>query len=383
MGMSVDDQQRLREILLAALGEVPEAGGLLSALTGFLWNPSENIWDEIKAEVEALIEEDLAKYDEKEIQEDLDGLKQVVDDYQQQIADGNLTTIATDWQICKNLFDLQLPHFQRDDYQLQLLLLFVQYANLYFALLRDGVQFGASWGWNSAQIATALTTLTSDVTSFQQYVENVIAVAVQNKQAATASDKHTVDPFATVNAYERLLTFYASDVARMWQYFIPHSVPPNPPFYRQVCSDPVGSSDDSGSDVAMRPFPGMPITGVRIWADSGAVYAAQLQYGGSVLGPVDGNTDRGAANLPPFGGSFTVSDDNPITAVLVAAGDHIQGVQFQFKDGTTSQAFGNCNGAAPLDNYGEMVSDFYIASSSVFFNLSAACLIVGYVPGPA
>lgn len=380
--MSVADQQRLRQLLLAALGKVPEAGAILSALTGFLWNPTTNIWDEIKAEVEALIEEDLAKYDETEVQGDLDGLKKVIDDYQQQIADGNLTTVATDWQICKDLFDQQLPHFQRDDYKLQLLLLFVQYANLYFALLVDGVRFGPSWGWNSAQVATALTTLTNDVATFRQYVDDVVTTAVQAKQAATPSNKHTVDPFATVNAYSRLLEFNATDVARMWPYFLPGSVPSNPPFYRQVCSDPVGSSDDAGADVVMRPFPAMPITGVRIWADASAVYAAQLQFQGSVLRPVDGYTDRGAADLPPYGGSFAVSDGNPIVAVLVAAGDHIQGVQFQFKDGTTSQAFGNCNGAAPLDNYGEMVSDFYIASSSVFYNLSAACLIVGYVPCP-
>jgi hypothetical protein len=96
-----------------------------------------------------------------------------------------------------------------------------------------------------------------------------------------------------------------------------------------------------------------------------------------------GFNDRGAADLPPYGGSFPVSPDNPITAVLVAAGDHIQGLQFQLRDNSRSQVFGNGSGLTALDNYGEMVGDLYVASSSVFYNSSAACLIVGYIPMPS
>src|SRR5689334_2432145 len=128
MAMSVAEQQKLRELLLAGLGEVPEAGALLSALAGVLWNPQENIWDEIKAEVEALIEQDLAKYDEEQVKEDLDGLKYDLDNYHRACADGDVTTIRDQWEICEDLFDQQLPHFQPVNlqYQLQLLLLFVQ-----------------------------------------------------------------------------------------------------------------------------------------------------------------------------------------------------------------------------------------------------------------
>jgi hypothetical protein len=380
--MSNDEQQKLRALILLGLGQVPEVGKLLSALTGIFWKPSENLWDEIKAEVEALIEQDLAKYDEKQVQDDLDGLKNVLDDYQQACTDGDVTTIRTQWEICKDLFDEQLPHFQTSDYQLQLLLLFVQYANLYFSLLRDGVLFGAAWGKNPSEVYTILTTLRTSIGTFQNYTAGVVSTAVANKLAATESDKHAVEPLRTVNAYTRLLTFNALDVAALWRYFVPDAIPSNPPFMRYVYSDPVGTSDDSGSDLTIIPPPasGQPITGVRIWADSGAVYATQLQYAGSVLGPVYGFNDRGAADLPPHGGSFQVSPQNPITGVLVAAGDHIQGLQFQFKDNSLSQVFGNGSGLSALDNYGEMVGDVYVASSSDFYNLSAACLIVGYIP---
>lgn len=381
MGMSVSDQQKIRLLLLAALKQAPEVGGVLSVLTALLWNPQQNVWDEIKAEVEAMIEADLAKYNEQQVQDDLDGLKNVLNDYNTSCTDGDLETIRIDWEICKALFDEQLPHFQTPDYQLQLLLLFVQYANLYFALLRDGVENGASWGKNPQEVRTILTTLTNDITTFQAYVSRVITAGVAAKQAATGSDKHAVEPYRTTNAFLRELTFNASDVAALWPYFLPGSVAPNPPFMRYVYSDPYGTSDDSENDVAAIPPAafGQPISGVRVWADSAGIYATQLQYGGSVLGPVYGYSNS-ASNLPPYGGSFAVSPENPVTGVLVHSGDYIEGMQFQFKDGSYSQVFGNGNDLTLLDNYGEMVGDLYVVSSSVFYQLSAACLIAGYMP---
>lgn len=381
MGLSVAEQQKIRMLLLAALGKIPEAGGIVSALVGAYWNPQQNIWDELKAEVQALIEHDLAKYDEQQVQDDLDGLKKVLEDFRAACRDGNLLSMGTQWEICKDLFDIQLPHFQTSGYQLQLLLLFVQYANLYFALLRDGLDKGASWGKTPREMQTILTTLTDDVNAFQTYVQKVIATSVAAKQAATVSDRHTVEPYRTTNAFLRELTLNASDVADVWQYFLPSRVAPNPPFMRYVYSDPMGTSDDNYEDVAVIPPAafGQHVSGVRVWANSAGIYSTQLQYGGTVLGPAYG-CSNGSSNLPPYGGSFAVTVDNPITGVLVQSGDYIEGLQFQFKDGSRSQVFGNGNNLTFLDDYGGMVGDLYIVSISNFYQQKAACLIVGYIP---
>lgn len=41
--------------------------------------------------------------------------------------------------------------------------------------------------------------------------------------------------------------------------------------------------------------------------------------------------------------------ESGIVTVYVSAADRIAGVQFGFKEGSRSQAFGNCNGAGAID----------------------------------
>ena len=63
-------------------GKVPVIGGLLSGLIGLFWPTSgPDIWDEIKAKVEALVSQDISENNLNELKLTLQGLKDDLNDY--------------------------------------------------------------------------------------------------------------------------------------------------------------------------------------------------------------------------------------------------------------------------------------------------------------
>ncbi|MHB1058288.1 MAG: insecticidal delta-endotoxin Cry8Ea1 family protein [Rhodanobacter sp.] len=78
----MNDSELAKVIAQAVAGKVPYVGGLLSGLIGVFW-PSDqpDIWDQIKAQVQTLVEQDIAQNNLDQLQLTLQGLKDDIDDY--------------------------------------------------------------------------------------------------------------------------------------------------------------------------------------------------------------------------------------------------------------------------------------------------------------
>ncbi len=134
-------------LIASTLGLIPEVGSLLSGLVYILWpSDQEDVWDEIKDQVQALVQQDLTQLVENLEAQTLQGLKGSIQDYQDALTTNDPSNISQNWTSAKLNFVQQMPQFQTQGYEVALLPYYAQAVNLYLALLLDGVLHGKDWG---------------------------------------------------------------------------------------------------------------------------------------------------------------------------------------------------------------------------------------------
>ena len=366
-----------------ALGEVPVVGSFLSALLQIFWPKSgEDIW----SQVEQLINQRFDQDTYEKVQASLSGLNNNMNDYlvALQVGKGDPNYISEVWNTADGDFNHQQPTFQLPGYELLLLPLFAQFANLNLTLLRDGVQNGASWGWTPAIIASNTQKLTSKITAYTQYAQQIYQEGYNNILANTPYDNHNCQPFRAVNNYVRQMTLSVYDFIWLWPYFDVTKYPKPVNIYlgREIYSDPVGTADDSGS-INLPSVPTQPISQITVWGWD-RIDAAQVSYpagggpGGVTTTARMGDQD-GGSDAPPHGGVFNVSS-NPVTVAAGFSGDILSAITFTFKNGTsTGQIANNYPEGGPFSfSYaGEILSRIHINGISNYYG-SADCAVFGF-----
>jgi hypothetical protein len=398
--MSFDWNNALENEIAGGLGMVPEVGALLSALVYILWPKSqEDIWGEIKDQVEQLVDQKIANEVYQQVQEDLQGLQNVMGRYQQALQANDPNDIRTEWDNSDDAFVNALPHFQEQQYAVQLLPLFAQFANLHLALLRDGVQFGASWGWNAETQANHAANLTSAIASYTKWAQTTYELGKATTVVlAMTKDltgiQHKVEPFQSSNRYLRQMTLTVVDFMQMWKYF-DATVYPNPVkvyLDREIYSDAFGTADDSGPLALPQTPPTQPVSSITVWGQD-RIESVQLTYpaGGGPNGATttprmgfhDG-TGQDGSNRPPRGGIFGNVANNPVTSVIVGAGDIVNFLSFTFKDGTGSGKLGGGypgGGPNTVAYSDHLMSSLYVSGSSAYYQC-ADCMVVGFKYDP-
>jgi hypothetical protein len=333
-------QDVVRSIIVAGLSQTPYVGWLASTLTNALWPPSgENIWQEIEANVEALIGQQLSQYTQQQVTEDLTGLQNVLADYNTAVKDsaGNPSFISENFVTARGQFDAIRPHFMAAGNEVLLLPLMAQMANLHLVLLRDGVQFGKSWGWNDQEVADTETQLKARISDYTSWVSTWYA----NGMSALSGSS-----WQTQNAFARQMTLGATDFAYYWPSFDPRTnpggrVPPVPT--REIYSDPIGYEQDYAPNPTAAPattLSNLSIYGFNMLGSLPIVVGARTAYSG-VWGPLMGYFGNPyVLAQPPFGWSGAISAANPIveTGGNAGPGGPNNGgwisAWFKFKDGT-------------------------------------------------
>ncbi|MBI4909472.1 MAG: hypothetical protein HY820_37990 [Acidobacteria bacterium] len=369
------------------LGLVPEVGPLLSALVYIFWPQSkEDIWGEIEAQVEALIQKDLSQLVQTEVSASLQGLNNVLNDYLLALKDGtgDPTYISEKWNIANGDFLQQLPTFQMSGYQVLLLPLFAQFSNMHLSLLRDGVLGGAKWGWTPAILKQTQITLTSTIAAYAAYAQTTYQTGLTNVQSSTPGNNQQAQPFRAVNQYVRQMTLTVLDFMNMWQYFDVSKYPNGVSVYlnREIYSDPQGTCDDSGPIVLPSP-PTAPISQISVWAWD-RIDAVQLTYPagggpGGVTTTARMGDQGGGSNSPPHGGVFQVAA-NPVVTAGGLSGDIVNAMNFTFANGSSSgQLGGNYPGGGPFSySYpNEILSSIHINGISNYYG-SADCVVYGF-----
>jgi len=386
-GYTMDWNNAAEVTVAASMEMVPEVGSILGALTYILWpESSTDVWGQIEAQVEALINQKLDTLVYSQVQASLTGLHSNVNDYltSLQTGTGVPTYISEKWNVANGDFQQQLATFQLSGYEVLLLPLFAQFANLHLSLLRDGALFGANWGWTSAITNSIASTLTSNIASYTAYAQKIYQQGYQSVVNSTKSSNHSCQPFRTVNSYVRQMTLTVLDFAQMWAYFDPEKYPDPTKVYlsREIYSDPVGTCDDSGT-IKLPSAPTQPISKIVAWGWD-RVDAVQVSYpsGGGPGGVTQTARmgDKSGGSNTQHGGTFNLSSSNPIIKATGQAGDILNAMTFIFQDGTsTVKCGGKVGGGGSFSfSYGsEILSSIHINGVSKFYG-SADSAVFGF-----
>lgn len=385
----MNTENAVREVVILAVGEIPEAGGIIAGLVGILWPESqEDIWGQIKDKVEALINKKLADYEYQQVQEDLAGLHNVLKDYGHalQHSQSNLTFISEKYNVALGQFEASQPHFMSKGYEVLLLPLLAQMANLHLALLQDGVNYGSSWGWTPETVTDMKTMLTESIKSYGDWVTKWYRTGYDEVRIPQSGKHLRTIQWAARNKYVRGMTLQVLDIAFYWPYFDPAKQNGSvPKLTREIYSDPRGTADDNPIDIDVAAK--TSLTELSIWGWD-RIDAVQQGFGGGALGPRMGNERRsdgrggwsGGSNKPPHGWTGSISTDNPVVEVNGPSGDIVNSMRLKFKNGNqTNLCDGNYPGGSSFawSFDGEILSRIYISGPSRFYG-SAECVIFGF-----
>jgi len=275
---------------------------------------------------------------------------------------------------------------------LALLPLFVQFGNLYIGILRDAVLAGQSWGRTDADHQQDIKDLQNMLNDFYQYsleTYNTGRYALQQK--TPVDTKHYIEPFQTLNAFDRQMYLTALDFSNLWPYLdvtkYPEGIPGGVKPTREIYSDPYGTCDDSGPIKIATPPPTQFFTYISVWGGD-RIDAVQLGYpsgtgpGGVTMTPRMGD-QYGGSNTGDYGGEAYLSTDAPMVAARATWGSIVNSLQFQFNDGTSSSMLGGRVGLGSNDTgmigYPlSALSSVHINGVSTFYN-SADCVVFGYL----
>jgi len=374
----MNTENAVRKVLISGLGEIPEAGGIISGLVEILWPESQaDIWDQIKDQVEALINKKLADLEYQQVKEDLEGLQKVLNDYTKalQHSKSNPTFISEKYNVALGQFEVNQKHFMSKGYEVLLLPLLAQMANLHLALLLDGVSSGNSWGWTPRIIEDMKSYLSSSINTYKKWVDKWYKIGLGQVDIPKSGRNLSTRQWAAKNKYVRGMNLQVLDISFYWDCFTPNSKQ-IPKLTREIYSDPQGTADDNPIKIDKKVK--KKITELSIWGWD-RIDAVQQAFGGKSLGPRMGD-ERGGANKPPHGWTGFISETNPLVKASGRSGAIINSMKLIFKDGSkTNLCGGNYDGGDPYkwEFDSQIISQIYITGVSNFYH-SADCVIYGF-----
>ena len=392
---SIDFNDTAKSVIETELGLVPKVGGILSGLVAIFWpsSPQQDVWDEIKFRAEYLINQRISDLVYQTVQEDLRGLKYATARYLHEVRTGSPSDPRRQWLNTRNSFANALPHFQAQGYETLLLPTFAQLANMYLAILRDGVIKGQDWGRSSGEQQQDIADLKNAIDTFSTYATKTYQDYVASLSSSKKNDPSLIEPFNSVNSYTRSTTLWVLDFVTMWPYYDVTKYPQGAKvtLSREIYSDPYGEVFKGGRLALPQKPPTSFPTFISVYGWD-YIYGVQLDYPAN-SGP-DGvtetafmGTENGPVNQPPRGGYFNTASSNPVVKYRVLAWDDVvNNMQFQFADGTTSSLLGSRAVDKGTDSdwqgfYGQALSSIYI--HGLGNRGGADCIVFGFMPWPS
>ena len=344
--MSVEDKIKIG--IIGAIGEIPEAGGLFALIVEELWpDPEkEDVWAEMKEKVEKLVNEKLSDLVYGNIKASLTGLGRNSAEYAQALRDdpGNIDLITEKFNVAKGDFNQQEPHFRVEGYEVLLLPLFAQMANMHLSLIRDGCIHGKSWRWSDKIVQDLKKEFTHTIDEYVKHVDDTYnkGLADKNTKASEILNGSDIErwtrSFNVVNDFVREMTISVLDYRQMWPY-MDISKYPNPVYMlltREVYSN---AQPRAYRTIVPRPEPtGKILTSCRIrWGSGGKIDSVTPSYNG--------------VEMPPMGGDWVYSDYvldrsmlDRLTSVTVCDWDAVWALAFQFENQKDPVVIGNTGG---------------------------------------
>ena len=399
--IEIDWNSAVRTVIISGINAIPYVGSILSTLLRIFWPaPQRDVWGEIKTKVEAVINQHIDRLVYDRVYDNLKGLRLVVGDYVHSAKIGSTAMILSEkWNSTEDHFLHDLPSFQSDGYEVLLLPLFAQFANMHLQLLRDGALHGKEkMGWDDTTAADVSLKLTTKIAEYTEYVNRIYAQGLANARRTPASD-NSCEPFRTVNKYEREMTLAVLDFKALWPYLKSTEPVVKYQFFdREIYTDPIGHADDSGGASSMPATPPTkPIKKITVWGWNW-IYACEVEYASG--GGPDGVTSTGrmgvpegaiipdeSVNHPPNGGIFDLDDafmtHGAIVGVAGYSKDVLNSWWFQFGDGSVTNRMGCQQNGPYIGNHFEFkyedegLSSIRVMGMSNFYHV-ADCAVFGF-----
>jgi delta endotoxin, N-terminal domain len=232
-------------VVTTALSKIPFVGDVISVLVSTLWpTPSPNVWETVKGEVEKMIDQKINEFAFNAIEAKLIGAGKALKEYLAAIKTQNNQNITQHWVACKLDFVGDLPLFQIKGHEWELAPLFALFVQHHMALLRDGVFFGKSWGWDDATHQTAVASFASCEVEYDQYLRGVVDAQrlKLQKLAPTVPGRHKTDIHNYWQQFEQTTILLIDDYRLLLKHY-----KLRPPFiipFQDVYSRAYGTADD-------------------------------------------------------------------------------------------------------------------------------------------
>ena len=383
------DDDIAKTTVTTILGEIPYVGALLSALVDIFWNTNTDPWDEIKDRVDQVVTQKLSDFVYQQVKDQLGSLSDAVPGgmvgamtlYLNEVKayvetpNADPSSVREQWVATRTVFVTTLPFFQSKGYEVPLLGLFTQFANMHLALLRDGVISGKAWGRSEADQQQDILDLQKAITAYASYTYDTLKFGYDNA-IAYAKDHDGADPCNAEAAgvrYASTMTLLAQDYAATWPYFDVTLYPNGPriPLTREIYSglqgyckgfdllQKYGFNPSNSFYVGYSTPPKKAPTQITIWGGE-VIEGIQVTYPtGDGLNGITQTVRMGLDSLnggstqPPRGGMFNLSPTNPIVLIRLSFDRYppdysadilgVSAIQFVYKDGATSPWTGTLN----------------------------------------
>lgn len=390
----------LKDFVVIGLGEVPVIGWLLEGLAEILWpESSADVWNEIKDDVEALINQELEQFTYGQVMEDLQGVQNLLQQYinDKTNSPDDQQIIYSDLEALINQCITIQPHFadwSGNSMNIQtaviLLPMLAQLANIHLGAYRDLFQFAAKWN-DAAQQLKARNGFLAWEPQYSNWVAGKVSEGKEALVPVTKNDPHNTINWNAQNTYQRSMQLSVLDFQQLWPAFDPAGTVPTPLLTREVYSDALGTSDEGPVQTTTNQSLATgqtPLTQLQIWQTP--QFSISTHIGHTIQGilPSYGSAaglPMGITNTGPADYTVDLSNSYPVVGVYVMSGDLFNAFQLLYQDGSLSEWYPQSAipAAVSFCGYdGHMLSSITVMGISGYYSGVNAtnCVVFGFRP---
>jgi hypothetical protein len=261
------------------LSQIPVVGNILSLLLNLFWpsSPTPSVWDQVRAEVEKMIDGKINDAVFSLFKGKLNGLGGAMTEFLNAVRGGSGGNILSHYVSVKVQFATNIPEFQNPDYEWLLAPLYALMTQMHMSLLRDGKLHGESWGMDESTHAQAVEDFDTWGSSHDAYLGDVVARRreILQRSAPTAPGPHRTAIHNYWVPFEQHTTVLIDDYRLLIRAFRQPEAYQIP--YRDVYSLAYGTADDWEA-----PAPGMAqntgSVGGVYGRPQGDIYKIEMQF---------------------------------------------------------------------------------------------------------
>nr|AJK90391.1 insecticidal protein [Bacillus thuringiensis] len=242
--------------VLGLLG-VPLAGAVGPLITFYgtiallFWGPGDP-WQAFMTQVEALVNQKIADYARSKAISELQGLRNILDLYRSALIDWqenptrtrSVTNIRSQFETVNNFFEYQMPSFAVAGYEVPLLAVYAQAANLHLSILRDAATFGAQWGMSQTAINNIYDLQQRRTAEYTNHCVKWYNNGLDKLRGSNAGQ------WVNFNRYRREMTLMVLDIVAIFPNYdtrtYPSGIGTSVQLTREVYTDPIGSTATQG-----------------------------------------------------------------------------------------------------------------------------------------